>query len=102
MYVISIYFQKLASSIDIEFQSSHPKYHTYVQQHFTKSESYAKVKLLRLLFDNDGFSNIIPVDDPETAEDYNNIAVILLVLFVPQNCLQSLFVDIGAINNNDL
>ncbi len=81
--VISIYPRKLAISGDIEFASSHLNSLTHVQRHFTKSGSQAEVKLLGPLFDNDGVGKIIPVDGPETPEGLNNIAVILLVLFVP-------------------
>ncbi len=100
MRVIGIYPRKLAISSDIEFDSSHLKHQSQVQRHFTKPGSQAEVKLLGPLFDNDGLDDIISADDPKTAEGYNNIAVILLVLFVPWNCLQSLFADIIATDDN--
>ncbi len=83
MRVISIYPQKLAISSNIEFDSSHLKNQSQVQWHFTKSGSQAEFKLLGPLFDNDGLGDIISADDPKIAEGYNNIAVILLALFVP-------------------
>ncbi len=43
---------------------------------------------------------MISADDPETAEGYNDIAVILLALFVPWDRLQSLFADMGATDDN--
>lgn len=54
------------------------------------------------MFDSDSLDNMIFADDSKTAEGYNNIAVILLALFMPWDCLYSLFVDIGAINDNYL
>ncbi len=102
MRVISIYPCKLAILGNIEFVSSHPNSLTHVQQHFTKPGSQAEVKLLGPLFDNDGVSEIIPVDGPETPEGFNNIAVILLALFVPWDRLQPLFSEMGATNNNYL
>ena len=83
MYVISIYLWKLANSNNIEFKPSHLRQQTYVQQHFTKPGSQAKIKLLGPLFDSDGLGNIIFADDPRTTEDYNDITIILLALFVP-------------------
>ena len=41
------------------------------------------MKLLGLLFDNNSFDNIISANDPKTVEGYNNMAIILLALFVP-------------------
>ncbi len=82
MRVIGIYPQKLAISSNIEFNSSHPKYQSLIQRYFTKLGSQAGVKLLGPLFDNKGLGIIISADDSETAEGYNNIAVILLALFV--------------------
>ncbi len=102
MRVINIYPRKLAISSDIEFVSSHPNSLTHVQRHFTKPRSQAEVKILGPLFDNDGIGEIIPVDRPETPEGLNDIAVILLTLFVPWDCLQPLFSEIGARNDNYL
>ena len=83
MYIISIYPQKLAIFSGIEFESSHLKYQTHIQQYFMKSGSQAEIKLLELLFDNDGLGNIIHIDDFKTIEGYNNIVTILLALFMP-------------------
>ena len=83
MYVISIYSQKFAKSSDIEFNPSHPKYQTHMQQYFTKPGSLAKIKLLGSLFDSGSISNIISTDDPKIAKGHNDIAVILLALFMP-------------------
>lgn len=83
MRIISIYPLKLANSSNIEFQSSHPRYQTYLQKHFIKPESQAKVKLLRPLFHKDGFDNIISADDLGTMKGHNNIAIILLAQFMP-------------------
>ncbi len=102
MRIISIYPHKLAISGGIDFASSHPNSLTYVQQHFTKPGSQAEVKLLRPLFDNDGGGKIIPVDGSETLEGLNNIAIILLTLFVPWNRLQPLFSEMSATNDNYL
>lgn len=63
MRVINIYLQKLTNFSDIKFESSHPKYQTDIQQHFTKPESLAKVKLLKPLFNGDSLGNIISADD---------------------------------------
>lgn len=60
----------------------------------------ADVKILGLLFDNDGHEDIISADDPKIAEDDNNIAIISPTLFVPWDCLPPLFMDIAIINNN--
>lgn len=87
-------------SSNIEFESSHLKYQTYIQRHFTKPRSLAEVKLLGPLFDNDGRGNIISANDVETAESYNNIVVILPTFFFPCNRLQSLFTDMSTIDNN--
>ncbi len=83
MRIISIYPRKLAILGNIEFASSHPNSLTHVQRHFTKPGSQAEVKLLGLLFDNEGVNKIIPVDGPETPKGLNDIAVIFLALFVP-------------------
>ncbi len=83
MRVIGIYPQKLTISSNIKFDSSHPKYQSQVQQYFSKPRSQADVKLLGPLFDNDGLGNIIFADNPKIIKGYNNIVVILLVLFVP-------------------
>lgn len=80
--IISIYPQKFASSSDIEFKPSHIKHQTHVQRHLTKPRSPVEIKLLRLLFDSDSLRNIILVDDPGTTKGHNNIAVILLALFM--------------------
>ncbi len=100
MCVVSINPRKLVNSSNIEFEPIHPKYQTHVQRHFTKPGSSAEVKLLGPLFDSDGLDDIILADDPGTAEGYNDIAVILLALFVPWDRLQPLFADIGATDNN--
>ena len=73
-----------------------------MQWHFTKPESQTKVKLLGPLFSNDDFGNTIFANNPRTAKSYNDIALILLILFVPWDCLHSLFMDISTINNNYL
>ncbi len=83
MRIVSIYPRKLVNSSKIEFEPSHLKYQTLVQRHVTKPGSPAEVKLLGLLFDSDSLDNIISIDDPGTVESHNNIAVILLALFVP-------------------
>lgn len=67
-----------------------------------KSKNQTKVKLLRPLFDSNGFDNIIFADNPKTARGYNNITIILLVLFVFWHCLYSLFADIDITDNNYL
>ncbi len=100
MRIVSIYPQKLANSSDIEFEPSHPKYQTHIQRHFTKLGSPAEVKLLGPLFDSDDLDDIILADDPGTAEGHNDIAVILLVLFIPWDRLQLLFADMGATDDN--
>ncbi len=51
---------------------------------------------------NDGTGKIIPADGLESPEGLNNIAIILLTLFVPWNHLQPLFSEMGAINDNYL
>lgn len=83
MRIISIYPCKLIISGNIEFASSHLNNLTHVQQHFTKPRNQAEVKLLGPLFNNDGISKIIPADELETSESFNNMAVIFLILFVP-------------------
>ncbi len=100
MRIIGIYPQKLAISSDIEFDPSHPKHQSQVQRHFTKPGSQAEVKLSGPLFDNDGHGDIISANDPETTEGYNNIAMILLALFMPWDRLQSLFADMDATDDN--
>lgn len=102
MRVINISSQKLANSNDIEFESSHPRHQPHVQQHFMKSGSQAKVKLLRLLFGSDGLGNIISADDFGIAESHNDIVVILVALFVPWDRLHSLFTDMGITDDNYL
>ncbi len=52
-----------------------------------KPASKIEVKLLGSLFDNNDIGNIIARDDLEIAKSYNNIAVILLALFIPWDCL---------------
>lgn len=87
MYVISIYSQKLANVSDIEFKPIYLKYQIHMQQNFTQPGSLAKVKLLRLLLNIDSLGNIFLADNPRTAEENNNIVVILLVLFVSRDLL---------------
>lgn len=100
MRIVNIYLWKLANSSDIEFEFSHPEYQTHVQQHFIKPGSLAEIKLLRPLFNSDGYRDKISADDPRTAKDCNNIAVILLALFVLWDQLQVLFANIGTTNDN--
>lgn len=52
--------------------------------------------------DSDGLYDIISANDPETVGGHNNIAVILLALFVVWNCLHLLFADISVTDDNDL
>lgn len=54
------------------------------------------------MVNGDGLGNIISADGFRSVEGYNNIAVILLILFVLWDCLHLLFVDINAINDNYL
>ena len=71
-----------------------------MQQHFTNPGSPAEFKLLGPLFDSDALGDIISADDPGTVEGHNDIAVILLALFVPWDRLQPLFADMGATDDN--
>lgn len=102
MRVIGIYPRKLAIQGDIEFAPSHRHNLTHVQRHFTKPGSQAEVKLLGQLFNSDGLGETMSIEGPETAEGLNDIAVILLALFVPWDRLQPLFSDMGARDDNYL
>ena len=100
MRIINISPQKLANSNDIDFESSHLRHQPHLQQHFMKSGSQAKVKLLGPWFGSDGLGNIISADDFGIAESHNDIVVILIALFVPWDCLHSLFTDMGTTDDN--
>lgn len=43
---------------------------------------------------------MIVADDPRIVKNHNNIAIILLVLFIPYDQLQLLFRDIGIIDDD--
>lgn len=82
VHVVSIFPWQFANSSDIEFESSYLIYQTHMQQHWIKPGSQAEVKLLGLLFDNDGLGNIIFADNLRTVKGHNNITIVLLALFV--------------------
>lgn len=82
MRIISIYFQKFENLSNIEFIFVHPRYQSYVQLYFTKLENQAKVKLLKLLFNNDNLTNIIFGDDLRIAKSHKKIFIIQLALFL--------------------
>lgn len=81
--VVNVILRKLERQGNIQFVLSYLNYYTHIQQHFTKLESKAEVKLLSQLFDCNSVSEVILTDLSNITEDFNNIIIILLALFMP-------------------
>lgn len=96
--VVDVFPRKLAQKGDIDFSHSHRNQHNLVQRHGTR-DSPSVIKLLGQLCDTEDIDDTILIDHANEDGKLNNIAVILLALFVPWERLPILFRDAGATEN---